>query len=226
MKKVFISVFDGDLIKLDSGAELAKVDDSAFDQATKTGDWLSRLQLMTSNSEKCKRGEFPANHYAMVDGSNVIDLGESVDVLLITWRPKAIEMGDEIITVYDHEHDEFARISAKAGEKDSGCMFGPEFLVWVPSQGKYATFFMGSKSSRREAPNVKALLKNAATLKSHLIETKKHSWQSPCVSPCSTAFDLPEMDSLNEEAKKFVSEKAVETTTADEAETDATTRER
>jgi len=227
--KFWKNVFDGELIPVDaiqSENSVVKHDDDAFSLATKTGDWLPRLQLMTSNSEKCKDGSFPVNNYALVDGSNFTDLGQSVDVLVITWRPKAIEMGEEIITVYDPKNPLFEKIQLKSDEKDSGCMFGIEFLVWVAAQKQFATFFMGSKSSRREAPNVKALLRKAATLKSHLIEGKKYKWQSPCVTPCSTPFDTPEIDALKEEVNKFNNPPETDVQTVDAAEADATSRER
>ena len=180
-----------------------KYSDKDFDLSTKTGSYLPRLQLLTANSEKCKKGEFPINHYALVQDQNFMDVGENVDVLLVAWRPKAIEIKDEIIAVYDPTDKEFERIQLVADEKDSGCMFGPEFLVWIPGSKKFATFFMGSKSSRREAPNVKALLRKAATMKSHIVETKSYSWFVPSVTPCSTPFDMPEMDTLKVEVEKF-----------------------
>lgn len=232
MKKSWISVFEGEvaegeMIPVVAGENgLVKYDDEAFDIASKAGDYLPRLQLLTSNSEKCKDGSFPVNHYALVNGSNLTDLGDSVDVLVITWRPKAIEMGDEIITVYDPTDAEFERIQVKSDEKDSGCMFGIEFLVWCAGAKQFATFFMGGKSSRREAPNVKALLRKAATLKSHLIEGKKYKWQSPCVTVCSTLFDPPSLEALKKEVDKFNNPPANVVEAADAAEADATNRDR
>jgi hypothetical protein len=224
MKKVWLSVFEGELIPADvTGVQKS---DDAFALATKTGDWLQRLQLMTSNSKKCKDGSFPVNNYALVDGSNLTDLGKTVDVLVITWRPKAIEMGEEIITIYDPADPEFKRIQVKADIKDSGCMFGIEFLVWVAEQKLFATFFMGGKSSRREAPNVKALMRKAATLKSHLIKGKTFDWQSPCVTVCSTPFDTPDIEALKEEVEKFNNPPKSDIEAASDAETDATGRDR
>lgn len=191
------------LISLPTGGALQKYDDKAFDASSSGGKYLPRLQLMTSNSEKCKDGSFPINNYAFFVGDSPIDVGKEVDILVIAWRPKAIEMGEAVITVYDHTNPEFARISAKSGEKDSGCMFGPEFLVYVPSQKKFATFFCGSKSSRKEAPAIKGLMQSAATLKSKKIETPKYTWFAPFAVPCSTPFDIPAMEDILVEVEKF-----------------------
>jgi len=220
-------VFDGaDLITLPGDTGVSKYGDEAFALATKVGDYLPRIQLMTSQSTKCKKKEFPIDHYALVQGQNFIDLGESVDVLVIAWRPKAIEIGDEIISVFDPKDTEFERIQLQSDVKDSGCMFGPEYLMWVPTQKQFATFFMGSKSSRRESPSVKALLKNAATLKSHLIETKKYSWQSPIATPCSTPFDMPGADDLIKQVTKFNNPPKQEIEKIDEATADSQERDR
>jgi hypothetical protein len=194
---------DDKLIKIETG-KLQKYDDEAFAVATKAGDFLPRLQLMIANSDPCKEGKFPINHYAVVSGQTFKDVGETVDVLVITWRPKALELGDEIISVYDPNHNEFLRIQEKSGESDSGCMFGPEFLCWVPKTKEFVTFFMGNKSSRREAPNMKARLQMAATLKSHQIKTKKYAWFAPIITPCSTPINpLPDMGDLQSQVDKF-----------------------
>ena len=180
-------------------------DDKQFLAVTKSGDYLSRLQLMISASDACKKNDFPANHWALIRDGNNRDVGASVDILVIAWRPKALDIsGEEVITVYDPEHDEFKRIEADSNIANSSCMYGPEFLVWVPEAGEFATFFMGSKSSRRESPNLSAKLKQPATLSSKLIETKKYSWFAPIVLDCTTPLSpLPDQDSLAEQFNKF-----------------------
>lgn len=209
-----------------TGGAVEKFSDDDFALATKAGDYLPRLQLMTANSDKCKGGEFPINHYALVSGQNFTDLGEALDIAVVTWRPKALEIDEEIISVYDPEDAEFKRIQAKSDEKDSGCMFGPEFLVYIPSKEQFATFFMGSKSSRREAPNLRARVGKAATLKSHFIETKKYSWYAPTIVPCSTPMDIPPVEAIQEQVEKFNNPPASEVEKIPEEEVSDDKRER
>jgi hypothetical protein len=179
----------GALINPDEVSSIpAKYDDEAFDAAT-SAKYLPRLQLMTSNSGKCKK---------------------SCDVLVVDWRPKALEIGEQIVSIFDHESPEFKRIQVEAEGKDSGCMWGPEFLVYVPASGVFATFFMGTKSSRRESPALKALLHKAATLTSHEIKTPAFTWYAPQVTKCTTEFDLPDKESLKEVVDKFRSPDATE----------------
>lgn len=197
---------EANLIPADiGGGDLAnKYDADAFDKATKSGTYLGRVQLMTSNSNMCKAGKFPINSYAHVHDQNYTDLGKQADVLVCGWRPKALEMDEELISVFDPEHEEFKRIQAKSEEKDSGCMFGPEYLIWIPSIKKFATFFMGTKSSRREAPSMQARMQKAATLDSKLIETKRFTWQAPEIKACNTAFDIPEEGDIVEQLQAFM----------------------
>lgn len=183
----------------------AKYDDAAFDaSASGGGSFPARLQLLTSNSSKCKEGSFPTNHYALVDGQNYKDLGKNVDVLVIDWRPKALETGDDVINSHDPESEQFKRIMERSlHEKDSGCMFGVEFLVYIPAAKGFSTFFLGTKSSRRESKPLRALMGKAATLGSQKIETKKYTWFTNSVSACSTPFDLPDEDLLVAEVTRF-----------------------
>jgi len=194
-----------ELVSLD---ELQGKDLSAFSEkeyeSLKTSDFLPRLQLMTSNSEKCKKGEFPVNNYALVEGSAFKDVGKTVDAIVFAWRPKALEIDDEIITIYKIEDSEFERIKDRAdNEKDSGCMWGFEFLLWLGELQKFCTFFCGSKSARKEAPNVKSHMNGAITLRSKLIETKKYSWQGIDVVSCSTPMPMPTKVALEAELDKF-----------------------
>ena len=55
---------------------------------------------------------------------------------------------EAIIVCHDHESDEFKRIAAKSLEKESHCMYGPSFLVFERSSGRFLEFFCGSKSTR------------------------------------------------------------------------------
>ncbi len=196
---------ENELVKLDDigGLGLDKYTDEDFDAAQSSAQYLPRLQLMTSNAGVCKAGEFPTNHYALVADQNHTDLGKSVDLLVVTWRPKALETGNQVISAYQPSSEEFQRIQSKSFEANSGCMFGPEFLVWVPQLKRFSTFFMGTKSSRREAPNVKARLKKFATLSSKKIETPKFTWFAPSCTACTTPLEMPERDALLEAVEQF-----------------------
>lgn len=178
--------------------------DAAFN-AVASASYLPRLTLYGANSEAVKEAKIPMAHYGLARSKDQIDdLTKEVVVVVIAWRPKALDMsGDPIISNYNPSSLEFKRISLKSGEKNSGCMYGPEFLVYVPAAKAFATFFFGSKTARREAPNMKGLMGCAALCKAQLIKTTDYSWHGPVITPCSQSVELPDPESVREEAQKF-----------------------
>lgn len=194
-----------DLVKLEDLDDLPiqEQSDEAWDASANSNVFLPRLQLLTANSKKCKSGDFPINHYALIQDSKHDDLGKNLDVLVIAWHPKALETGEVIIEARDPESEEFQRIQEKSETKNSGCMFGPEFLTWIPSVKRFATFFMGTKSSRREAGNLRALLKKSASLSNQECKNKYYTWYAPAVSACSTPFEMPTKNDLLAAIEQF-----------------------
>lgn len=214
---------------------VAAAGDDIFNAVANSGKYLPRLQMFGGNSEPVKEGKVPLASYALVTGKDVYQpLGSTVDLVAIAWRPKAMDVsGDDVINVHDHTDPEFARIQAASEIQDSGCMFGPEFLLYVPAIKKFATLFMSSKTARREAPAVRERLPIVTvdgrqvytddlvgtTLAVNYIKTTKYSWHAIVVKPCSTPFDFPEKSAVAEERNKFLNppkvdiERAPETTT-------------
>lgn len=185
-------------------ATVQKYGDSDLAAVTKSGSFLPRVQLFTAKSNQAQDGSIGINHYGINDGGTIKDLGLTVDVLCLTWRPKALDMGEVVIASYKTDSNEFKRIAEKSMESDSGCMFGPEFLFWVPTEKKFATFLMGSKSMRREAKKwIPSYLMQPITLKSLKIETPKYTWFSPVATVCSTPFDMPSAEDIQEVAEAF-----------------------
>ena len=129
--------------------------DDQFADLAKSADYLGRLQLFTKGKAVNKRLVGPGN-YGIPTGEEVDDLGDTIDIIPLARRPKAIDMTDNeaIIVNYDPEAAEFKRIAAKSLEKESHCMYGPSFLVFERSRGLFLEFFCGNKSSRSEAKKV------------------------------------------------------------------------
>ncbi len=177
-----------------------------FDDIVKSGNYLGRLQLFGSKSDAVAEGRIPAAHYGFVHDDDITDLGEEVDLVIIGWRAKALDTsGDALIIDFNSKSEIFADIKARSGSRDSGCMFGPEFLVYLPEQDVFATYYMSSKTARREAKKVVPLVGKAATLKCHLIDppASKYKWHAPLVFPCSAPMKAPPEDKLREEWAKF-----------------------
>lgn len=180
--------------------------DATFSMIAKGGEWLARFQLFTSSSEAVKSGKIAMAHFGIVPNKDtIIDVGAEVNVAVLAWRARAIRLlGDSILSYYTVTDPEFAKIQAESEIKDSGCMFGPEFLLWVPSNESFASYHMNNKTAHREAPKLKALLGKFATIKSDYIKTEKYSWHGPKIFPCTTPLaPMPDVDKMNAEVQKF-----------------------
>jgi len=192
------------------------VDDEVMSAVVTATTFLPRLQFCTSSSEVCKEGKIGVNHYALISGEEAIDLGSSIDALVLSRRLLALDIANKIFNytpdVVDGKitNPPFKDIMERADVKDSHCMFGPEFLMWLPEHG-FCTFFMASKTARGESPKLSAILKGwasgdvqvpGATLKSQKI-VKQYTWFAPVVLPCTTITEFPSEAEYNQQAETF-----------------------
>ena len=218
---------ENQLVKLSGASDLVPKHSSAEMAAVMAGGgWLPRLQLITAKSGHASSGAFPVNHWALISGKKMTDLGAQIDVVVLAERPMAMDTsGEELIVCHEMKMDEaneptgeFARIMAEESVQDSGCMYGPEFLLWIPQTQQFVTYFMGSKSARVEAPNLSAKLYNSATLNSVDAKSGKWQWRAPEVFECTAAnLALPPQDKMESEVKKFLNPTTAEVERVDEA---------
>src|SRR5262245_5693505 len=116
-----------------------------FSEMATASQWLPWLALFGGNSKAVKQGLVPIAHYALaLGGDSYIDLGSEVDVLPLSWRPKATSFeGETPVSFFNPKSEEFLAVQKKSESPNSNCVFGPEFLLWVPSVRRFATFLMG-----------------------------------------------------------------------------------
>lgn len=179
--------------------------ESSLMEVAEAGGFLPRLQLFGGSSDAVKEGKIGVGRWGIVRGKDQLeDLGAEVDVLVVTGRTKALDVsGNDAVVSYDHKSDVFKDIAKRSEGEGSRCMFGPEYLVYIPSIKEYATYFMSSPTARREAGAIHKRLRKAATLKNKLIVGKQHKWHGPVIVPCSNPFDLPPADVLRDVAERF-----------------------
>jgi hypothetical protein len=183
-------------------------DDKVFGAIASTVSFLPRLMLMGATSNAVKEGKIGMGRWGFVRGKDQIeDLTPETTVLVLSWRPKAMKIDKDVVTsVYNHKSKTFSEIAALAdsGKQDTGCMYGPEFLVWLPTLGVFGSYFMSSKTSRREAPNLKGLMFKSALLRIQLIKSGKHTWHGPVVSMYSQPLaSMPNREDTTEQVMKF-----------------------
>lgn len=189
-----------------------QVDEADIAIATKTGDYLPRLGVTTSTSTLVQKGLLNQGVISLIwDDKKYKDLGKTLDMLVIAWHPKAIDMRDTVIAVYNRNNPMFAEIMERSKGTNSKCAYGPEFLVYIPSENQFATFHMGSISARKESGTLLQMMQQgsefkpvAATLKPHFIEGRTNNWWAPSIQECNTPLPrMPDAEPLQEEFDKF-----------------------
>lgn len=182
------------------------ITDEDFSKYAKSSKFLQRIQLYGSSSKLCKMGRIPQGHFGVpVSKDKIDDLGDSFDCLVIQYRLKAMDInGDRPVSFFDKDSESFQKIVDASSTKDSGCMWGPEFLLWLPNKKCFASMFFCNPTMRNVAEELKALHGNFATISSVLIDTKKYMWHGPKITACTTPYDLPDMAGVVEENTKFI----------------------
>lgn len=190
---------------------LAKMSQSSF---------LPRIQLVTPNSKyAAMEPGIKMKHYGLIaSDDDYKDVGSTVDCMVLSWRQKALDTKAGK-SYYDHKSDEFIEIQERADiEQNSGCMYGPEYLIYIPEEDALATFFFGSKSLRYEVRKIHKLYDEGqpVTLTSKTIEPKNGSNPYICATPtpCASPIAPPEADRMTEikkEIDKFNNPKSSQT---------------
>lgn len=195
--------------------------DQGFDALAKPG-YLPRLELKGSNSDAVKEEKVPLGYALTYSKTNMKGLGKSINIVPIAYRLKATSLnGDAPISNYDHTSKTFRDIVAQSEVKDSKCIYGPEFLVYIQDVG-LATLHCKSKSERNVAPKIKDRLRQGLTLKVGLAENKLGKWNVIVPEDFDGNFPI-DVEKVKEELEKFENPKNDE---APEAAAPTTQRER
>jgi len=208
--------------------------DESFVDLSKGGDYLKCIKLY-SKGKDIDKGKIPPGRWGIPESEDeIIDLGDSIDVLPLARRPKALDMSDKtaVVVSYDEKSAVFKDIQARSAEKESSCLHGISFLVLERSTGRFSEVFFGNKSSRPEAKKIFPYLpvsqsdidrKEAAgndmsgavprgplpvTLKIRLAESRGFSWHCPMVVKCSAPIKTPATAVIVREINKFLTIKS------------------
>jgi len=198
-------------------------DAKEFAKIAKASNFLPRLQLFGSGSDLVKEEKVQVGYCIVRSQDDRTELGRNVDVMVLNWRPKALDtkaVDDKgkpcIISSFKVGSEEFNAIQRKSAIKNSGAMYGPEYLLYVPATGEFCTFFMGSPTARREAPVVKGYIateenrakgkgKVLCTFITHLFANKEFKWHGTRVLDCTTPpATVPTSDEMAEQQKSFL----------------------
>jgi hypothetical protein len=184
--------------------------------------YLPRFQVCGSQSDPAKKGMVQLGNWGLVyDKERARDLGKEIDVAIFNLRPKALKIpkdGGSPLSYFDKDTPEFQAVSKESAVQDSGCMFGLEFLVFIPTTEEFGTLYLGTQSARREAPALLNLMKMnpdgspregygpcLATCRTQLVQNaRRQSWHVPKFFRCTSALSaMPDSEALKEENEKF-----------------------
>jgi hypothetical protein len=205
--------------------------------------FLQRIQLYTKGKYVDLQLIGPGHYGVPVSEDNIEDLGTEIDVIPFAWRPKAIDMADRdnVIVSYDSQSPEYQRMKKASDEEDnSHCMYGVCFLVFERNKAQFYELFFGTASGRRESTRflsfcpispaaaaqisertgktVEARGPLPCTLKAKYITKGSWGWHVPVSFQCTTPFtNLPPIDVVTDEIKKFYALKSGEVEKVEEA---------
>lgn len=204
---------DQTVVETNAALTATTVSAEDFNDVAAGSEFLPRLSLFSFSNGPFKDGKIAAGHYGFNQGNNIIDCGTEIQLIVCGIRLKALQIdGDNITAIFNKQNPEFAKIQAMSGVKDSDCLCGPEFLVYIPTHKQFCTFYMASKTMKREAPNVKAFYDQGKniTAKAQLITKGKYKWHGPVIVECSMVLSTPDHDKLYIEKAKFFGAKDTE----------------
>lgn len=185
--------------------------------------------------------QIPMGHYCIPDGKDMRGLGDSIDVMPLARRRKAIDFSNlkALVVSHDPSSAEYKRIEEASSDNESKCMEGPSFLVLERTTGRVFELYCASKGlkaasvelsgylplteadcKRRGVDPSEARGPLACTLGSRFRQTKYGTQFDPTVSDCSTPFaDVAMTEAeLVAEIEKFVSAKDNDVKTVSDAE--------
>lgn len=208
-------------VKINLPANLTS-DLTGFDDMAKGADFLPRIQLVTKG-KYVDKGKITPGRWGvpLVGGEDITDLGNVIDILVIGWRPKAMDVSNKamIIVNYDPQSEEFKRIATakkQPGQTMTNCMWGPTFLVYERSTAKFYELFMSNASGRQEAGKLKPFLPESndglllpARLSIRYKEKGTNGWHVPVVTKCTMPFEeVPTEEEIFATAEKFMAAKS------------------
>ena len=193
--------------------------------ALSTGGFLQRIELKSKGKLIDKRIVLPGHYAVIKSADDAVDLGDSIDIMPLARRMKAIDMSDNahIVVSYDCNSDLFKDIEERSAVQNSHCQFGASLLVIERSTGKLYELFLGSKSHRKIGAEIMYHLPVSAadiataeangneprateprsalpvTLKSKnkTNEEKGYSWFVIVPTPCSNPFSKSQVPNLD-----------------------------
>lgn len=139
-----------------------------------------------------------------------VDLGDSIDVLVVDWRPKAMRVDkatNRIQIEFDRESEAFQEIQEAAKARAQGNFWGFEFLVYLGDYGEFANLYCNNPTLQNVARSeLIHFMRKTTRLQSILLkkEQTNFQWFAFSCAACSSPFQVPlDLESLKGKHEKF-----------------------
>lgn len=175
-----------------NNAIVSRYQDDVFNELTIQGSFLPRVNLYTGRSKLCERGIVPKDNWGVMTGKDKITvLGENIHCVPLAYRPMALDLRDKkAVAYFDPSSPKFTECKNISTEKDSKCMAGIQFLLYIQNFG-LATYYCASKSAKMLAPKIRKLINGYVTLGSHTVEAGEWVFRAPTIVVSNVEFELP-----------------------------------
>ncbi len=172
---------------------------------------LPYFRMYGSNSKEAKGKKIPGGNYGLALGkSDPTDLTPNVDVIVCATRLRAVDTkGGK--SFYSRKSDGYQDVKKRSVVKDSGCMHGPEILIWIGVLSKFATWHLNSPTLRNISDDILDALSNGVTLGWRLAEGGGYTWDASTVEPCPDwGHSTPPSEEFESAVAKFKSPKGAD----------------
>lgn len=151
-----------------------------FKELSSGNDYLPYIGLGQGLSKAVQNEQCKLGNWYICENQSVTDLGHDCTVIPIVFRGRAMDSsGDNTLFSFDPKSDVYKDIVQRSGVANSGCQYGPEFLVYCPQFQTFATMFFGSKTMRNSAGAFRGHINQHVTLAATKITKGKLSWYGP-----------------------------------------------
>lgn len=179
---------------------------SVREEATASGG-QPYVRMYGAKSKEATARKIASGHFGIAQGSgDPEDLGESCDVIIVASRSRAVDTKNKK-NFYVRESAGYQHVKEQSSVQNSGMIYGPEFLVWVGSVQKFATFHCNSKTLRNIANELLDAVGKAVTLGWRLAENANYTWDAVSVTPMTDwGYEKPEGNVISATSQKFLTQ--------------------
>lgn len=184
-------------------------------------NYLPRISLVQGISELAtSRKALQGNFAVVVSKTDVRDIGEQFIGIALVSRVKAITYeSTPPLSYFKPGTPGFDDVKAKALENVKNYAVGYEYLIWMPDLNMFATYHLGTQTSRPETKNLMPLLGKLAKFKSEAVKGKKGSFYVPRIGASNDPVAaLPPQEMVDFEVQRFMNPKDSEVEEVTESE--------